>query len=311
MPIVRVAAAVILRRDGQVLLAQRPPGKAYEGYWEFPGGKLEPGESPRHALDRELKEELGIDVRRASPWLVQEFVYPHAHVELNFFRVFAWEGEPASHDGQAFAWQAPGRYTVGPLLPANTRILRALELPLLYGVTNAEDSGEDSFLACAARALADGLKLVQVRDRTWPPDRRRALVERLLPLARRHGARVLWNGSDDEARACGCDGVHWTAERLRAARARPADLLVAASVHTREEIAHAGALDLDFAVLGPVAATPTHPFATPLGWQSFARMIEGARLPVYALGGLAPADLDAALDHGAQGVALRRGAWPC
>jgi 8-oxo-dGTP diphosphatase len=308
--IVRVAAAVILRRDGRVLLAQRPPGKPYEGYWEFPGGKLESGESPRHALDRELHEELGIEVRRASPWLVQEFVYPHAHVELNFFRVFAWDGEPASHDGQALAWQVPGNYTVGPLLPANTRILRALELPPVYGITCAEDSDEARFLARAGRALANGLQLVQVRDKTWPLERRQALAARLLPLAHRHGARVLWNGDEDEARALGCDGVHWTAGRLRDARARPADLVVAASVHTSEEIAHAGALDLDFAVLGPVAATPTHPSATPLGWKGFARAVAGARIPVYALGGLAAADLDVALDHGAHGVAQRRAAWP-
>src|SRR6478672_8887524 len=80
--VVRVAAAVILRSDGNVLLAQRPPGRAYAGYWEFPGGKLEPDESPRAALDRELREELGLDVRRAAPWLVQRYVYPHAHVEL-------------------------------------------------------------------------------------------------------------------------------------------------------------------------------------------------------------------------------------
>jgi 8-oxo-dGTP diphosphatase len=100
--IVRVAAAVILRPDGQVLLAQRPPGKAYAGYWEFPGGKFEPGESPRAALDRELFEELGLTVRRAAPWFVQRYVYPHAHVELHFFRVFAFDGEPVGHDGQAF-----------------------------------------------------------------------------------------------------------------------------------------------------------------------------------------------------------------
>ena len=100
---VRVAAAVILRPDGTVLLAQRPPGKAYAGYWEFPGGKLEAGESPVHALARELQEELGITVRAASPWIVQEYVYPHAHVELNFFRVYAFDGEPIGHDGQSFA----------------------------------------------------------------------------------------------------------------------------------------------------------------------------------------------------------------
>ncbi len=132
MAIVRVAAAVVLRPDGAVLLAQRPAGKAYAGYWEFPGGKLEPGESPRQALVRELHEELGLGVVDAAPWFVQDFVYPHAHVELNFFRVFAWDGEPAGHDGQAFRWQLPGRFDVAPLLPANTRVLRALLLPTIY-----------------------------------------------------------------------------------------------------------------------------------------------------------------------------------
>ena len=95
-----------------MLLAQRPAGKAYAGYWEFPGGKLEPGETPRAALDRELAEELGLAVRRAAPWLVQHFRYPHAHVELHFFRVFEWDGEPVGHDGQAFAWQTPGDFDV-------------------------------------------------------------------------------------------------------------------------------------------------------------------------------------------------------
>jgi len=308
--IVRVAAAVLLRPDGQVLLAQRPPGKPYAGYWEFPGGKLEAGETPRAALARELKEELGIDVRRASPWLVQEFVYPHAHVELHFFRVYAWDGELHGHDGQAFAWQVPGRYTVAPLLPANTRILSALELPGVYGITCAADSDEDAFLARAARALADGLRLVQLRDKEWPRARRLAFAQRLVPLAHRHCARVLWNGSADDAREAGCDGVHWPADLLRAARARPKGLLVAASCHTREEVAHAGRMALDFAVVGPVAATPTHPDATPIGWDGFTERIAETRLPVYALGGLVEADLERAIGAGAQGVALRRGAWP-
>ncbi len=307
--IVRVAAAVLLRPDGRVLLAQRPPGKPYEGYWEFPGGKLEPGESPRAALDRELHEELGVMVRRAAPWFVQEFVYPHAHVELNFFRVYAWDGELVGHDGQAFAWQVPGQYDVGPLLPANTRILAALEWPAVYGITNAEDSDERAFLARAEHALAQGLRLVQLRERSWPLARRTALAAALVPLAHRHGARVLWNGTAEEARAAGCDGVHWTAQRLREATARPQGLVCAASCHCAAEIAQAGRLDLDFAVMGPVAATPTHPEATPLGWDAFARLVALARLPVYALGGLRRDDLPTAIDHGAQGVALRRGAW--
>lgn len=307
--LVRVAAAVLVRPDGQVLLAQRPAGKPYAGYWEFPGGKLEMGESPHAALVRELHEELGITVRRASPWLVQEFVYPHAHVELHFFRVFAWDGELHGHDGQAFAWQTPGQFTVAPLLPANTRILAALLLPPVYGISCAADSDEDAFLARAERAFADGLALVQLRDKEWPRARRLAFAERLVPLARRHGARVMWNGTADDARRAGCDGVHWTAATLSQSRERPRDMLAAASCHTRGELAHAGALALDFAVLGPVAATPTHSHATLLGWDGLAALVGGVQLPVFALGGLTAGDLSAAVQCGAHGVALRRAAW--
>jgi 8-oxo-dGTP diphosphatase len=308
--LVRVAAAVLVRADGRVLLAQRPPGKPYAGYWEFPGGKLEPGEIPHTALVRELREELGISVRRASPWLVQEFVYPHAHVELHFFRVFAWDGELHGHDGQAFAWQTPGCYTVAPLLPANTRILAALDLPAIYGITCAADTDEDAFFARAQRALAAGLRLVQLRDKEWPLARRIVFAQRLVALARHHGAKVLFNGTADEAKAAGCDGVHWTAAALAQAHSRPEGMLVAASCHTRDELARAGALGLDFAVLGPVAATPTHAFATPLGWDGFAARTVDVRIPVYALGGLTSADLPPAIEHGAHGVALRRAAWP-
>jgi 8-oxo-dGTP diphosphatase len=306
---VEVAAAVITRPDGQVLLAQRPRGKAYEGYWEFPGGKLEPGETPRHALDRELSEELGLTVRRAAPWLVQRFVYPHAHVLLHFFRVFDWEGEPTGHDGQEFVWQTPGAFDVAPLLPANTLVLRALVLPVLCGITMASDVGEVAFLARAKIALDHGLKLIQLREKEWPEARQRALCDALSLLARPHGARVLLNGSAERARAWGCAGVHWTSAALVEATARPQGLMCSASCHTREDIARAGALALDFVVLGPVLPTASHPGAAPLGWDGFAATAARAALPVLALGGLSAGDLDTAIMHGAHGVALRRAAW--
>jgi len=173
--LVRVAAAVVVARDGRVLLAQRPAGKVYAGYWEFPGGKLEPGESPHDALVRELSEELGLAVRRAAPWLIQRYVYPHAHVELHFFRVYAWDGEPVGHDGQAFAWQVPGRFDVAPLLPANTTVLRALVLPSVYGITMAGDLGEQAFLVRARAAFDRGLRLLQLREKDWPSARQHAL----------------------------------------------------------------------------------------------------------------------------------------
>lgn len=307
--IVRVAAAVVYRGNGDVLLAQRPAGKPYSGYWEFPGGKLEHDETPRAALARELAEELNIRVRRATPWLVSEFVYPHAHVELNFFRVFAWAGKLSGRDGQAFAWQTPGDFSVAPLLPANSRILDALRLPPIYGITRASDVGEEEFLARSQRALERGLKLIQLREKAWPSSRRDAFAVRLLAQARDHGAQVLVNGTAADAMRLGCAGVHWTAATLTSAHSRPAGMRVAASCHTQEDLLRASRLDLDFALLGPVLATPTHPDAIPLGWDRFAAMVAGTRLPVFALGGLSAKDLATAIDRGAHGIALRRAAW--
>ncbi|HVF63760.1 MAG TPA: Nudix family hydrolase [Casimicrobiaceae bacterium] len=309
MAVVRVAAAVLLRADGRVLLAQRLPGTPYAGWWEFPGGKLEPGESPRHALERELGEELGIALKRASPWLVQRYVYPHAEVELNFFRVFDWIGEPSGRDGQAVAWQLPCAFDVAPLLPANTRVLAALRLPPIYGITCASDLGQRAFLESAESAFARGLRLVQVREKEWPAGRLRALAIAVRDIARAYGAVVLLNGDVAMARELGLDGVHWTSAQLLDAASRPQGLLVGASCHDARELEHAAALDCDFAVLGPVKATPSHTAMRPIGWTGFERFRERARIPVYALGGLDDDDLDIAIDHGAHGIAMRRGAW--
>ena len=146
--IVEVAAAILLRqgRSGmEYLLAQRPEGKVYAGYWEFPGGKVEAGETLRQALVREIQEELGVTIDRAWPWLSCEFTYPHARVRLKFFRVASWQGEikPIEHSG--FVWVKIGDSApVEPVLPANGPILRALALPSIYAITNAAENGIDA-----------------------------------------------------------------------------------------------------------------------------------------------------------------------
>jgi 8-oxo-dGTP diphosphatase len=151
---------------------------------------------------------------------------------------------------------------------------------------------------------------MQLREKGWPAQRQRALAAALIALARPHGAKVLWNGDAEGARAMGCAGVHWTSATLTASAARPVDLLCGASCHTRADIERAGALDLDFAVLGPVLPTPSHPGGPTLGWDGFAAIAAETSVPIYALGGLDRADLPVAIEHGAHGVALRRAAWP-
>lgn len=120
-----VAVGILMKPNGDILFAQRPPGKPYAGYWEFPGGKVEPGESILDALKREFMEELGIAILAAEPWCGVEHVYPHAHVHLHFYISREWQGEPQSLEGQAFAWQ--GSVQLAPILPATIPLLEWLD----------------------------------------------------------------------------------------------------------------------------------------------------------------------------------------
>ncbi len=302
--IVEVAAAVIERADGSFLLAKRPAGKVYAGYWEFPGGKVEAGEAPQAALARELHEELGIRVHRAYPWITRVYRYPHATVRLNFFRVRRWSGEPRPLEDQAIAWQQPGARAATPMLPANAPVLAALALPEEYAVTDAGHLGIPEMLLRLERRLAGGLKLVQVREPGLSAPERQLFADQAVGLAHRYGARVLTKSPHPAA-----DGLHCTADDLMRLRARPGLPLVAASCHTAAQLAHAMALELDFAVLGPVKHTASHPGAAPIEWDGFARLAGGASIPVYAIGGLSQEDIEEARSAGAHGLAMIRGSW--
>ena len=307
---VEVAAAVLQRPDGSFLLAQRPPGKVYAGYWEFPGGKIEQGESAPRALARELHEELGIDVKHMYPWLTRDYDYAHAAVRLRFYRVTEWSGELHGRESQQFMWQHVDALSVSPLLPANGPILSALALPPFYGISNAAEVGLEPFLAGLQRALERGLRLIQIRDKSLAPDARLALAVKAVALARAHRASIVINGDAALAERVGADGVHLTSQQLMAARSRPAVKLVGASCHDARELARAAEIGADFAVVGPVSETATHEGAPTLGWRRFGELIADYPLPVYAIGGLREDDFPQAWQAGAHGIAAIRGAWP-
>lgn len=307
--IVEVSAAVLQRPDGQFLLAQRPSDKIWAGYWEFPGGKVEPGETAHEALVRELREELGIAVQTAYPWLTKMFTYPHATVRLTFFRVTAWAGDVHPHEGQRFAWQHPGEAKVAPILPANASVLRALELPSMYAISNVAELGVGPFMASLQAKLDDGLRLIQLREKSLSRDEISALARKVVALAHAHDAKVLINGDVALAQAVGADGVQLTSSQLTEIAARPAVELCAASCHSIEELQRAEILGCDLAVLSPVLPTLSHPGAPHLGWETFAAIAAGSSIPVFALGGLQPGDMQTAWRHGAHGIALLRQAW--
>jgi 8-oxo-dGTP diphosphatase len=308
--IIDVAAAVLQKPDGTFLLAQRPKDKIWAGYWEFPGGKIESGETPYHALARELQEELGIEVETAYPWITRMYAYPHATVRLNFFRVTTWHGEPHPHEGQQLAWQrANNDISVEPLLPANFPVLRALGLPELYAISNAKELGIEEFLRRLEVALQKGLRLLQLREKHLSRDELRELARRTVDLAHAYGAKVLLNGNADLAREVGADGIHLDGSQLASLKGRPDAAWCAASCHNAVELARAQELGCDFAVLSPVLPTQSHPGAPAHGWENFTLIASGASIPVYALGGLSSSDLETAWRHGAHGVALLRQAW--
>jgi 8-oxo-dGTP diphosphatase len=294
--VIDVAAAVILRPDGSFLMARRPAGKLYAGYWEFPGGKIEQGEAPAAAIARELHEELGIDIGAACPWITRVFDYPHGTVHLRFFRVFDWKNEPHPREGQDIGWQTLDALVSGPMLPANAPVLASLALPWEYATTNASQLGVPAMLSLLEKRLAGGLKLLQIREPDFPG--RETFVRQAIALAHRHGARVL-----TKSPAADADGIHFTAAQLMTLTARPQRGLAAASCHTRAELEQAARLGFDFAVLGPVKDKAS------IGWERVAELAADSGIPIYAIGGLAPADLDRARRAGAHGLAMIRGSW--
>jgi 8-oxo-dGTP diphosphatase len=302
-----VAAAVIERPDGTFLLAQRPEGKPYPGYWEFPGGKIEDGEAAAAALARELREELGIAVRESTPWITRVYAYTHATVRLHFFRVRAWDGEPRPLEDQAIKWQAVDAPDVSPMLPANAPVLAALALPAFMIVSNAAELGVDAWIQkLAERALEEKL-LVQIREKGSERQRVQHLLSRSLARAEPFGSRIVVNSD------CGafpqCTGVHLTSRALLQAVVRPAASLLGASCHDERELEQAAGLGVDYALVGPVKATASHPGARPLGWERFAALAKDRPMPVLAIGGLTRFDLAEARRHGAHGVALLSAAF--
>ena len=298
---IEVAAGVLTDTRGRVLLMQRLPGKHLAGLWEFPGGKLEPGESIEHALARELREELGIEAHGFAPLISLPWRYPEKTVRLHALHVAGWRGEPHAREGHPLRWMAVEQIDPAEMPAADKPIVAALRLPLHYVIT-ANESHPDrnkAFLQAPGRS-----SLLQLR---WPHRDRadvRACANDLLECTPGLKSHLLINADIELARELEV-GVHLRAAQLHELRERPlpATQWVGASCHDADELERAAAIGADFATLSPVRATASHPNAKPLGWERFAQLVHEARLPVYALGGIGPDDLERARAAGAQGVA--------
>jgi 8-oxo-dGTP diphosphatase len=309
---IHVVAGILCDSNGRVLIAQRPPGSHLAGAWEFPGGKIESGESAETALRRELHEELGVDIGAVEPLISVPWRYPQKSIVLHAFRVCDFRGEAHGREQQALRWIKLDEAGDIPMPPPDRPIVTALRLPGCYAITPEPDGDATRFLDDIDRLLAAGIRLIQLRAKRLPADRLRPIAADAATRVRSAGGTLLLNGHVVLARELGLDGVHLPAADLMRLDARPLDARrwVAASCHDARELAHAAAIGVDFAVLGPLRRTASHPDAAGMGWTRFSELCAEAPFPVYALGGLRTGDAQSAARAGAQGVAGISAFWP-
>lgn len=298
----QVAVGVIENECGRVLISKRPDHVHQGGLWEFPGGKVETNETVQQTLQRELHEELGIEIAEAEPLIKIHHHYPTREVLLDVWRVKRFSGEPSGCEGQPLQWVTRKQLPAIEFPEANWPIVKAICLPDRYAIL--EGSSEDEVLANLHTLIAQRIELMQLRLKNLLAPVSTHLLQTVVDLCQQQGITVLKNSALSSSNIDDRVGLHLTANDLARYQRRPASQSwVAASCHNQQELTLAEKLGVDFVVLAPVQPTRTHPGAEALGWEAFSQLAMLTHLPVFALGGLKLSDLQQAKFAGAQGIA--------
>jgi len=297
-----VAVGVIKDKAGNILISLRHDKAHQGGLWEFPGGKVEVGESVEQALKRELKEELDILVDKISPLIQIKHHYTDINVLLDVWTVTEFSGEAKGCEGQEITWVRQEELSDYSFPEANLPIITAAKLPAEYAILNAEN--ETDCVKNLEKILENGIKLIQARIKLLSPTEVTRFIQLAMPLCQQHNAKLLINSAVQNASQLKVDGLHLTSTDLMKLTKRPVDYCwVSASCHNQQELKHAEKIGLDFVVLAPVLATKTHPDTEPLGWDVFKGLVRDVNLPIYALGGMQGKYQQIAQLAGAQGIA--------
>ncbi len=313
---VHVAVGVVRDSRQRILVAQRQTGQHLAGLWEFPGGKVENGEEVIHALARELKEEVGITIVESEPLIEIQHEYPEKTVLLDVYCVKNFIGEAVGREGQTIQWVQQRDLRTINFPDVNRVIINALDLPDTVGITGSFDS-ETQFKSSFENLIRAGVRLIQLR----PADMRQEIPLGLIRYACEESARA---GVDLQINSCLFPsiqhidptythiGLHLRSSDLRQAQEMREEFnfkYVSAACHSIDEVEFANNLQLDFILLSPVKETQTHLDAIPIGWSCFAELCKKAKMPVYALGGLKPSDIQTAREVGGQGIASISAFW--
>ncbi|MCL6415901.1 Nudix family hydrolase [Aestuariirhabdus sp. Z084] len=299
---------------GEVLIAKRPDDTHLGGYWELPGGKVEPGETAELALSRELAEELGVVVRSLTPLIRIHHRYPDRHILLDAYLIDEFEGVPLGCEGQPVRWVARNELAQIDFPAANRALNMALRLPDTYLISGHFNTG-DELLARVTKAIDDGVRLIQFRAPWLAAEDYTAQLQPLVSICHQAEVQLMLKGKPDLfERFPGC-GLHLTSEQLFdpaiAVWAAQSDRkpLLAASCHNVRELEQAAKLAVDFATLSPVEPTSSHPGQPGIGWESATALVGQASMPVYLLGGMGRSDHGRAIASGAQGIAAITDLW--
>lgn len=320
---VHVAVGVIYGADNRILVTRRAEGQHLGGLWEFPGGKLEPGETVNDALSRELFEELAIRPQTQLPLCRIIHNYPDKAVLLDVWKVPRFSGEPSPQEGQPLRWLDVDELNPDDFPQANKAIIRCLKLPDCLAIFQLPDIGGVSpettkklqtvvshapagslIRLRQGSAAGVGLEITQNQMHACADMCRQNNTGFVIDL---HTADLVT--ADPVATVPSLKnllrGYHANSTVLAQLRQRPVPdhLLFGVSCHTQEDIRKAETLDADYVLLSPVKSTPSHPGASTLGWQGLKEISGATRIPVYALGGMTYTDLEMAKANGARGIA--------
>jgi 8-oxo-dGTP diphosphatase len=317
---IHIAVAVIVNKNNEVCVSLRHKNAHQGGLWEFPGGKVEQGETIKQALSREIREELNLEIKQSRPLITINHNYHDKAVCLHVLKVTSYQGEATGIEGQRVKWLPISQLSADDFPAANLAIIKAVQLPDKYLITGKFTDSEN-FVNKLKNALNSGIKLIQLRlkDNGMQNSREELsqtqfLLEQTAKLCKQAEVDLMLNLSAVylhriDLSKIEFSGFHADSRVLNTLSQRPEGVLFSASCHNMDELLLAYKLKADFVVLSPVQKTASHPDMQAMGWQQFSNLVENSPVPVYALGGVSEIDLETAWQHGAQGIAAISALW--